>query len=344
MNLYRKIDRSKFRFVFLVDRHQDEENFADEIHDLGGEVYYFDSNQPLYKRIKQKYKILKNIDYSIAHIHVSCGIRAIDGILSKLAHRNAKLLFHSHSNIGKRPLKYSLLIPIYRTISDKLFACSDVAAQYFFGKNVIQSKKYKLLKNAVDPEKFLYSVSEREQIRACRSINEKDFLLGYVGRLSPEKNVGYLIDVVFELNKLNFHTKALIVGDGDEKQSLEHQVEMLGMANNIVFVGTRENVGDFLSAFDALMLPSHNEGLGIVLIEAQAASLICFASDVVPKETNISPLIKYIDIKKHPRETANFIYKFMNEFNYKRPCYQDCLDISGYNINTSVKELENIYL
>ena len=92
MNIYRNIDRSKFKFIFLVEKKQDPENFADEIYKLGGVIYYFDSNQSLIKQIIQKYKILKQIDYSIAHVHVSCGIRAIDGLLSKFAHRKSKVV------------------------------------------------------------------------------------------------------------------------------------------------------------------------------------------------------------------------------------------------------------
>lgn len=344
MNLYRKIDRTKFRFIFLVDKEQEDENFADEIYELGGAVYYFDSNQPLYKQIIQKYNILKQIDYSIAHVHVSCGIRAIDGLLLKFAHKKVRLFYHSHSNIGKRPIKYSLLIPIYRIASNKLFACSNVAAQYFFGKNVIRSKKYHLMKNGIDRDKFVYSEASRKKIRSQYALDEKVFLLGYVGRLSVEKNIAYLIDTVYELNKMKFYTKGLIVGDGPEKETLVQYVNKTDQIDNIIFVGNSLNVEQFLCAFDALMLPSYNEGLGIVLIEAQAASLVCFASNVVPVETNISPLIQYFDIKNTPDFTASIIYNLLHEKDYIRPCYQECVDSNGYNISLCVKELEKIYL
>ena len=116
------------------------------------------------------------------------------------------------------------------------------------------------------------------------------------------------------------------------------------MKDNIIFVGNRENVGQYLSAFDALILPSHNEGLGIVLIEAQAASLTCFASDVVPLETNISPLIQYIDVQNTAEFTATIIQNYIQHNDIKRPCYTACIDSGGYNINICIKELEKIYL
>lgn len=307
-------------------------------------IYYFDSNQSLIKQIIQKYKILKQIDYSIAHVHVSCGIRAIDGLLSKFAHKKVKLFYHSHSNIGKRPFKYSLLIPIYRIASNKLFACSNVAAQYFFGKNIIHSKKYHLMRNGIDPDKFMYSEASRKIIRSQYAVEENVFLLGYVGRLSAEKNIDYLIDTVYELNKMKFHTKGIIVGDGPEKEYLMQYVNETSQIDNIIFVGNSSNVEQFLCAFDALMLPSYNEGLGMVLIEAQAASLVCFASNVVPVETNISPLIQYFDIKNTPYITSLIIYNLMYKKNYIRPCYQECIDLNGYNINSCINKIEKIYL
>lgn len=343
MNLYRKIDRTKFKFVFLVEKEQEAENFSDEILSLGGEIYYYDSNQSKIKQLAQKINILKKIDFSVAHVHVSCGIRAIDGLLIKLIHNKSKLIFHSHSNIGKRPIKYSLLIPIYRFISDKLLACSNVAAQYFFGKNIIKSKKYILFKNAIEPLKFAYSEISRKKIRNLYHIDENTFVLGYVGRLSPEKNVRYHIEVISELNKKGFNTKGVIVGAGTEKDSLLNYAEEKGQSDNVIFTGVSSQIGEFLSAFDALILPSFNEGLGIVLIEAQAASLPCFASDVVPVETNISPLIHYIDVKKSAELTASKIQSYIEQNRIVRPCQTDFIDLNGYNINLSIYELEKIY-
>lgn len=343
MNLFREIDKSKYQFVFLVEKLQDKDNFSEEILKLGGKIYYYDGENSFIKKIKKKYNLLRMIDYSIAHIHVSCGIRAIDGLIAKIAHPQSKIIFHSHSNIGKRPLKYTILIPIYKLIGNRFFACSNDAAKYFFGNRITNSTKYYLAKNAINPVKFLYNSEERINIRHLYNISEDVTLLGYVGRLSSEKNIRYLLDIILYLNKDGHKVKGIIIGDGPEKNNLVNYIKEKELGDYIIFTGNCESVGGYLSAMDALVLPSFHEGLGIVLVEAQAASLMCFASDRVPEETKISNLIHYFSILDSPSTTASMIMRTKAEFKYGRPCFNDCIDSNGYSISESAKNIEVIY-
>ena len=65
---------------------------------------------------------------------------------------------------------------------------------------------------------------------------------------------------------------------------------------NILFMGRVDNVHEWLQAFDVLLVPSRFEGLGLVLIEAQASGLMCIASECIPRETAISDKITYLSI------------------------------------------------
>ena len=344
MNHYRKINENEFEFVFLIESLDDTvETFETEVNQLGGRVYHINHSASFLSKIKQKYNALKNIDFDIAHIHVSCGVRAIDGIICKLAKPKAKIIFHSHSNLGVRPLKYSLLIPIYRIMSNKLLACSKSAGQYFFGSSVIKSKKFKVANNSVDTNKFSFSQEKRVNVREQLDIDNETFLLGFVGRLSPEKNVPLFIDIVDALKKLYPKTKGVIVGDGSEFESVKTYINTKEAENDVVMVGNQAETDKFLSAMDMLVLPSENEGLGIVLIEAQSCALPCFATDKAPEETKISDLITYFDINEPAEVVAGKIIEFMKNNKLLRTMKTDYVKDSGFDLSVTASEMESIY-
>ena len=71
----------------------------------------------------------------------------------------------------------------------------------------------------------------------------------------------------------------------------------MGIAGNVMFMGVRSDVNKLLQAMDIFVLPSHFEGLGMVLIEAQAAGLPCITSKaVVPDVVNITGNVDFVSL------------------------------------------------
>ena len=70
------------------------------------------------------------------------------------------------------------------------FACSKLAGDYLF-----KHKDYYLINNAIDAKRFKYDQSTRIKIRKELGIEDDCFLIGNVGRLCPQKNQRFLIDV-----------------------------------------------------------------------------------------------------------------------------------------------------
>jgi glycosyltransferase involved in cell wall biosynthesis len=102
-------------------------------------------------------------------------------------------------------------------------------------------------------------------------------VLGFVGRLSPEKALG---DVVEAMAQLPTDVFLCVVGDGPERACLERQVRNQGLADRIVFAGGRRDVGGYLRSFDLLVLPSRREALPVVVREAMALGTPVVAADV----------------------------------------------------------------
>lgn len=117
------------------------------------------------------------------------------------------------------------------------------------------------------------SIRPREELRSAYDIPLDRFAVGFIGRLSPQKNVGLFIDALDNLPNVY----GVIVGGGELSDALHSQVARKGMTN-ARFLGYQPSAADIIPMFDALCLPSRWEGLGLVLIEAMLRRVAIIAS------------------------------------------------------------------
>ncbi len=142
---------------------------------------------------------------------------------------------------------------------------------------------------------------------------------------------------------LNETSKLFLIGDGPLKAEIEKQVEELKLNDKVVFLGTRKDVNELLSAFDVFLFPSLAEGLGIVLVEAQASGLPCVFSDVIPTEACLIPsLLKPISLENTNRAWAEATIA-SKPLEHREDGYTLVKD-AGYDIKDIAKELESFYL
>jgi glycosyltransferase involved in cell wall biosynthesis len=107
------------------------------------------------------------------------------------------------------------------------------------------------------------------------------FEIGYIGRLSPEKNLATLIRAFADFSRsINSPSRLVLVGDGESRVMLKQLVEKLNIGRDVIFTGFRTNVKPFLSSFDVFILPSKVEGTPISLLEAMASGKAIIASDL----------------------------------------------------------------
>ncbi len=115
-------------------------------------------------------------------------------------------------------------------------------------------------------------------------------MIGHVGRFEEQKNHHFLLEVFAAASRTVPKLRLLLIGDGPLRPAIEKQVRALGLAERVVFAGVRADVPRLLcQVIDLVIFPSLYEGLGLVLIEAQAAGRHCLISDVIPAETDIIP-------------------------------------------------------
>lgn len=339
INYYRKIDKSKIQFDFV--NIEDDLCFSDEIKRNGGIIYNLVSyyKNPI-KYIRSLKKIIEDNDYKIVHCNMNSAVMIFPLIAAKLA--KAKVIIaHSHNSSSDKGRLKTVLHNINRYfipfLANYYFACSVDAGKWFFSKKIIASKRFKVINNAIDTNKFRYDDSIREKIRCELNIDSDTKVLGHVGRFSKQKNHNFLIDIFYEYNKKNNNSLLLLLGKGTLVKEVEDKVKNYGLEDKVLFVGTKDNVYDYMFAMDYFIFPSLYEGLGIVLVEAQATGLPVLTTDVIPDEAIVSDKFYKLSLKNTAREWA---YKIDDLEVTNRHQNSLCLD---YDIERNTKLLEDFY-
>lgn len=338
MNLYRNIDRDKIQFDFLVE-YEEKEFYDDEIISLGGKIYYTNFRKTL-NVIKFK-KTLSNIlkehpEYKIVHIHATAIGKICTDVAKKCGVKT--IIAHTHNNSAVKDWKYYpkiLLRKLYTKGPTDFFACSEDAGIYTF-----KNKKFTVVYNAIDIDKFLFKQEIREEFRKELNIEDK-FVIGNIGRLHEQKNQSFLIDVFYEIQKRKDNAILLIIGKGPLENELKEKVSNLGIDNKVYFLGNRKDIERIYQGMDAFVLPSLFEGLGIVAIEAQVSGLPVIASTGVAKEANITNNIRNIDLSEPIDVWIEAICK--TKVN-NRKSIEDIVRKSKFNIKNNVKFLQEFYL
>ncbi|WP_368250735.1 glycosyltransferase family 1 protein [Intestinibacter bartlettii] len=344
MNIYRKIDRTKIQFDFVV--HTDSIcDFDDEIKSLGGKIYncprFTGTNLVSYIKFWNEF-FKEHKEYKIIHGHIGSSA----SIYLEIAKKNGLFtIAHSHSDgfdTGIKGSMYRLFSYPTRFIADYFFACSKEAGISRYGNKVVNNKDiFSILKNAIDIEEYKFYKEIRAKKRKELNLENK-YVIGHVGRFDKAKNQEYLVDVFKLIAKKNKNAMLLLIGDGELKPYIIEKVKSYGLEDRVIFTGVRSDVNELLQAMDVFAFPSLYEGLGLVIIEAQASGLPCIISKNIPDEACISSLIEKLEVDKANME--NWCDIILNKNINTERDMKDILYKSGYDINLEVKKLQKFYI
>ncbi len=132
---------------------------------------------------------------------------------------------------------------------------------------------------AIENDPMILSRS-RKQIRSILNLEENEFVLGYVGRLSEEKGIRFLIEAMLLLNEADVPARLLLIGDGPQRLQLERLTEEKSLKKQVIFAGFQSQIEKWLPALDVFVLPSLTEGTPMAMLEAMAQGLPVIASSV----------------------------------------------------------------
>ena len=337
MNYYRHMDREKIQFDFLEHR-RDRAAYDDEIESLGGRIFRLPRLNPLSSDYFHALNVFfaAHPEYRIVHSHLDCM-----SAYPLCAAKNAKVpvrIAHAHSTSQDRNWKLVFkliskkLISLYTT---DLFACSADAGEWMFG-----TKDVHILPNAIDIERYAFNLLIRNQTKKALGLDDA-FVIGHVGRFSAVKNHSFLTDVFAQIKRQEPNSKLLLVGAGSEMQAVQQKVKALGLGADVIFTGVRNDVANLMQAMDVFVFPSLYEGLGIALIEAQAAGLPCVVSDTIPHEAYLTDLV---DSESLSAPAEKWAEKILKKRDFPRTDRRAEIAAHGFDITTEAVKLQEFYL
>jgi glycosyltransferase involved in cell wall biosynthesis len=137
-------------------------------------------------------------------------------------------------------------------------------------------RRLRVVYNGINPASFRFSHEHRVQERKRLGLTDDTFAVGVVSRISPEKGIETLLRSLQAESVSGTRALALVAGDAppeldDYSARIRRLSEELGVASRVKFLGYVDPISDLYSAFDALVLPSNEEGFPRVVLEAMAA-------------------------------------------------------------------------
>lgn len=288
-NVIRSMDRTGLE-IDVVCARLGESVFTAPLKELGVGFYQLSGKLRTPENGKRFAELLRERRYDVVYLNIFQGLALYYGRLAekcgvpvRIAHCHGAGLRNSPGVALKLKL-HGLGKRLWSGCATARLACSQQAAEFLFPKG----KSYEWIPNGIDAARFRFQAEGREAMRRELGVGADTLLLGTVGRLSEEKNQGFLLEVFREVKAGVPDAALLLAGGGRLEGELRQKAEGLGIADSVIFYGESPRIPELLWAMDAFLFPSTTEGLGIAGVEAQAAGLPVVCSEHIPREALVT--------------------------------------------------------
>ncbi len=211
---------------------------------------------------------------------------------------------------------------------------------------IINKEKSRVIYNGIELNRFdkvkINLVRERKEL----GLGGRNIVIGNVARFNLQKGHEYLIKAIPLVLRKYPRTKFLLVGDGKLRGKMESLIEELGIKDNVIFAGFREDIPRILKVMDIFVLSSLWEGLPIVLLEAMASELSVVATNVIGnKEVVIDGETGFLVPPRNPGKLAEKIIALIENKPLRKKFGENGRRRVKelYSLDRMVKETEEVY-
>ncbi len=201
------------------------------------------------------------------------------------------------------PFKQTLLRGPMRRVclgmADRIVGISNITLDTFLAGRVRRRGRDIVHTYGIDPAAFRAAKGDRAGFRRSLGLNEDARLLLFAGRIVPEKNPLFALDVLAEMRRLDPSVAGVFVGSGSLDGALVARAAELGLSANFRALGWRNDAPDIMCCCDWFILPRPErpkEGFGIAVVEAQLAGLSMVLSLGIPDD----PLLSTASFRRLP--------------------------------------------
>ena len=347
-NNWKYLDKERFICDFAVVRKSFSSSWEScLIHSGAGIKKIFSSAEKDRERYIEQVRTMLYGNYDVVHLHTSFWKRLLIEQLA-IECKIPKVIVHSHSSgfdlnaddavrRDAEALHYRLREQFTPDLATDFCACSWAAADWLFGEQ-IPHDKIRIMKNAIEVEKFLYNKAVRDKYRVAMGL-DRSFVIGHVGRFSYQKNHRFLLETFCSAVEKIPNARLMLVGEGPLTDDMRVLASELKIDEKVLFLGQRNDIPQLMQAMDVFCLPSRFEGLPIVLVEAQTAGLKCLTSTAVTGEVCISA-----NLTRIPLNVEDWVQALLTfSKGYERENMFDIITAEGYNIKFQIKKVERLY-
>lgn len=338
-------------FLAVYQQPNDLDNLADRFEQKGIHTLYLQSNSDLnVKLLKDINRIVREGAYDLVHSHL---IHAdVWMALTKLFFNRKLPLVSTKHNYDEGYTNQYGFDPSHLKWRDRYFFLSYWAEKKMNYAITISQGLYHLYdKGKISPENrlrcipygFDLPVFEPPQESACRLAPQQ---LVIVGRLVGFKGHRFAIQILPELLKKFPELKLVIVGEGEQRESLQELVRGLQVEDAVDFVGYQTNVFEWMNQSDVVLLPSVSEGFGIVILEAfnSRTPLIAFdvpAPNEIVEEGKTGLLVKPYDLEELAEKISDLLNHPEKAQKIAGHAYEKL--ISYYSLDRMTTEIIEVY-
>jgi glycosyltransferase involved in cell wall biosynthesis len=225
---------------------------------------------------------LRRGQYDVLHCHHDL-VSAVY-LLAASGMQLRRRIVHVHNADEAVPTASRLRQRLYREpmrqvclfMADRIVGISNRTLDAFLAGRARWPKRDSVHYYGVDPMPFENTSADRAGFRRRWDLPEDASILLFGGRLVPEKNPVFAVDVLAKLSAMDPHAVAVFVGSGSQEQGVLKRARELGVENSVRLLGWRNDLAEIMSCSDWFILPHPEhpvEGFGLAVVEAQLAGL-----------------------------------------------------------------------
>lgn len=287
------------------------------VRSAGGIIIY--CPVPISKKIKflrHLRKVIKQGNYDIVHAHHDYLSGFYGMSLSGLSFYKKVLHIHNTDKalpIGRKWVNDLMLGPtrwLALHMFDQVVGISQDTLDQFVSGTGFPKERTSILYYGIDLERFRGPFDQR-YIRDAFDIPRDAYVLIFVGRMNELKNPVFVVDILGELTRRGRDFYAVFVGEGDLKKDVVSRAEEKSVTTRVRVCGWRDDIPQLMGSADAFVFPrveEPKEGLGLVVVEAQASGKPVFISGgIVPDAIEVPEQVHQIRLSNNAGEWADKI-------------------------------------
>jgi glycosyltransferase involved in cell wall biosynthesis len=224
-------------------------------------------------------KLRKHItQHNIDILHCHQYTPWVYGTLAAIGTRT-KVIFTEHGRFypDRSSWKRKYINPLMTMFTDDITAISEATKKALVDYEYIPANKIKVIYNGIIPVNA--DSSKTSKLKEELGINPSKKVIGTIARLDPIKNHQMMFRAFQQVLNQYSDIALILVGDGEERQSLEELVDNLGIRNHVIFTGYISRPQHYLDCMDIFLLPSFSEGTSMTLLEAMSLSKPCVVTN-----------------------------------------------------------------